>query len=400
MGIKTVNRGDVVKEQEQEYIALWEKNQEFDKIIHYVDLLKEPSVALLGKKASALNNVRRYYEALEVLQSIKTVSQQDHLWHYRYGYTMMCLEKYEAAEESFLIALSLNKEHVNTWFLLHDLYVHYLLDEEKMYETAEIIEKFESTPELLIDRGFCRHQQFNKDHILFEESKERIGDHFPIILRAYQLFIQGLEQVIREEKQIMPLTYSLAKTIHPYVAPFEGVDSPILSDLVDELMYILYWFGVSDRMMVDVTEPFIDALMCGNTDITSGDLIELNRMAYLKDYQGIVDFYYALPYIKHNEQYKARMIDALIQLKQYDEAEHMLSPFMYEAMTTFYWSYLYALLKLGQKQYDEAEQYLLYACNIDPKQLKIWELLEVLYRDVLCDEEKMIWARSQREKNR
>lgn len=392
--------GDVVKEQEQAYLELWEKNQEFDKIIHYIDLLKEPSVFLLGKKASALNNVRRYYEALDVLHAIKDVSQQDYLWHYRYGYTLMCLEKYAQAEESFLTALALNKDHMNTWFLLHDLYLHYLLDDDKLYETAEMIKQFDATPELLHDMGFCKQQQFNKDYVLFEGTQALLGDKIDNVLAAYNLFIQGLENVIKEEVQIIPLAYSLAQTLQPCFGPFTDMDSPLLADLIDELVYILYWFGVSDKAIVDITEPFIDALLCENHHIDSGDLALLNRMAYFQDYQGIVNFYLALPYTKRNAQYKARVIDAFIQLKQYEEAENMLQPFMYEAMNTFYWSYLYALLRLGQKKYEDAEQHLLCACQLDPKQVRIWELLEVLYRDILCNEEKMNWARNQREKNR
>lgn len=389
-----------MKEQEQEYLALWEKNQEFDKIIHYIDLLKEPSVFLLGKKASALNNVRRYYEALDILQQIKDHSQNDYLWHYRYGYTLMCLEKYGEAEEHFLIALSLNKEHVNTWFLLHDLYLHYLLDEDKLSETAAMIEQFDGTPELLQDRGFCRHQQFNKDYVLFEETVDLTLDQRRAVQDAYTLFIQGLESVIKEEVQIIPLSYSLAQTLTPHFSTFEDMDSPILSDLIDELAYILYWFGVSDKMVVDIIEPFIDVLMCEENDITPGDLETLNRMAYFQDYQGIVNFYHALPYTRRHIHYKARAIDALIQLKQYEEAEIMLQPFMYEALHTFYWSYLYALLKIGQKQYDDAERYLLCAGQLDPKQVKVWDLLEILYRDILCNEEQLTWVRNQREKNR
>jgi hypothetical protein len=68
--------------------------------------------------ARALNNVNRYWDALNILLSVRGQGEQDCYWHYRVGYSLYYLDQMAAAALYLKKAVDLGDEHDNTKYLL------------------------------------------------------------------------------------------------------------------------------------------------------------------------------------------------------------------------------------------------------------------------------------------
>ncbi|MFC3747335.1 Imm51 family immunity protein [Paenibacillus sp. GCM10012306] len=101
-------------------LALWHEENEHQRIVDTIMEIPagERDHQLIGQLARALNNLKRYAEALEQLQSIAEQEKNDHLWHFRVGYSHYYLEQYEDAVSAFEAANSLNPEDSSTLMFL------------------------------------------------------------------------------------------------------------------------------------------------------------------------------------------------------------------------------------------------------------------------------------------
>ncbi|MEF3354110.1 SMI1/KNR4 family protein [Paenibacillus sp. GYB006] len=86
-----------------EQLNEWHEEEEYQKI---VDLLKttpdvEQNYEAVSLLARAYNNLGLYEEGLLQLENIAEAGKQDPLWHYRVGYSLYHLKRYEEAAQAF-----------------------------------------------------------------------------------------------------------------------------------------------------------------------------------------------------------------------------------------------------------------------------------------------------------
>ncbi|GAV15753.1 DUF4261 domain-containing protein [Paenibacillus sp. NAIST15-1] len=103
-----------------EQLNLWHEEDEFEKIVGKIAEIPEQDrdYDIVGYLARALNNLKRYDEALQQLSTIKTQGENDFLWHFRVGYAYYYLSQYEDAVAAFEIANKLDPEDEDTSTLL------------------------------------------------------------------------------------------------------------------------------------------------------------------------------------------------------------------------------------------------------------------------------------------
>jgi tetratricopeptide (TPR) repeat protein len=103
------------KDKLMERISRWHEEEQYQTIIDtivklaYLDLLPEDYIdEFMEELAVAYNNMKQYETAIQVLENTSPNRQDTPKWHYRLGYALYRLGKYERAEESFKHSLSLN----------------------------------------------------------------------------------------------------------------------------------------------------------------------------------------------------------------------------------------------------------------------------------------------------
>lgn len=86
------------------------KHDHYDKIIETVTAIpkEEWDAELVGRLASAYNNLEEYEEAIQLLMSVEADGAGDPLWHYRLGYAQYYLGNEEAAKTAFSRTLELD----------------------------------------------------------------------------------------------------------------------------------------------------------------------------------------------------------------------------------------------------------------------------------------------------
>lgn len=86
------------------------KHDQYDKIIEVVTAVpkEEWDAELIGRLASAHNNLEEYEEAIELLLSVKEEGTDDPLWHFRMGYAQYYLGNEEEAQTAFARTLELD----------------------------------------------------------------------------------------------------------------------------------------------------------------------------------------------------------------------------------------------------------------------------------------------------
>lgn len=95
-----------------EQIDQWTESDEHDKIVDAINALPKDQIdyEMTGLLARALNNLDRYEEALQLLIQTSSEGQNDTRWHYRKGYSLYYLEKYDEAKECFTKSLELSPD--------------------------------------------------------------------------------------------------------------------------------------------------------------------------------------------------------------------------------------------------------------------------------------------------
>lgn len=393
-----------MQEFEKEMIETWNKAYQFDEIVNYIKMLKHPTYEHLGKLAAALNNLRRYYEALEVLESIQEEGEKDFKWHYRYAYTLICLEEYEKAEDHLLTCITLNNEYGDAWFMLGELYRHFIMNEEKLKWVEESLKTKEVKAEELNHEDFVQGQTFNKKHQLLNKL---ILDNFHTkkeLISYYQQFIIALEQVIQHYYQIPKLVIGLANAIHSYSTVDKELDEKLSQEnfiqyLATEVGYILSWFGVNDVTMMDSINLFLYTVTNDKNQIVSPEhLYELVAYSHKGEHQNIVDFYKNLsPMEKSQYEYAQWAIQAHIHLEEYGDAIALLEYFSTDGEEDSQWYYWYALCCTNINEYEDARD-LLYTClTLDLTFFEAWDLLEFVLLNGFNNPESAFWVKTRKE---
>ena len=93
-----------------EQLVQWHEDNEHQKIIRTIEAMPQKDSEMTGLLARAYNNVSRYKEALEQLEKIAVVSQNDAVWHYHIGYSYMHLRQYNKAIAAFTRAAEISPE--------------------------------------------------------------------------------------------------------------------------------------------------------------------------------------------------------------------------------------------------------------------------------------------------
>lgn len=99
-----------------EQLNQWHEEDEQQRI---VDLLlavpkEERDYEAISRLARAYNNLGLYEEALNQLEKIAEVGQQDPLWHFRVGFALYYLKRYEEAAQAFRTSDKLEAGNQNT----------------------------------------------------------------------------------------------------------------------------------------------------------------------------------------------------------------------------------------------------------------------------------------------
>ncbi len=91
-------------------LNLWHKDRDYEKIANRILEIPEQDrdYDLVGHLARALNNLKRYEAAVQLLLTMEKQGDEDPLWHYRLGYSYYYLEQYEKAIRHFEIVNKLD----------------------------------------------------------------------------------------------------------------------------------------------------------------------------------------------------------------------------------------------------------------------------------------------------
>lgn len=399
-GILTIikRRGECMESYEKERLDEWAKNQQFDKIIHYVDLLKEPSYEHLGRKVSALNNSRRYYEAIALLEELREHGQEDALWHYRYGYSLMCIEEYEHAQDHLLECITLNETDGDAWFLLCELYEHFLPNKEKLEWARGHLKNKTVLAQPLEQKEFVKGQIFNRRYKVLEEFDVYQESLYDKLTPHYDKYIHALESFVSSYEDIPKLTFALAKTI---LSAHETYTHDIIGICTTEVAYILSWFGVSDALIEHSIDLFLYTLTIpqSQSTVTADDYFVLANYVYHQQYDDIIAFIDHLPPDKRHYAYIEFAIRAYIYLHRFDDAKAYLLHYQQEAKQNAMWYYLYGLVASNLADFTTAKHTLFRAVELHPRFEDAWLLLEKVFLNGLHDIENANWAREQRELN-
>nr|WP_228099230.1 tetratricopeptide repeat protein [Granulicatella sp. 19428wC4_WM01] len=362
-------------------------------------MLKEPNYEQLGSKASALSNLRRYYDALDVLEYIRDNGKQDPKWHYRYGYIMICLENYEKAEKHLLKAVKLDDKLSDAWYLLSQLY-RYFGDLSKEAWANERLKDMDSIEEDLVYDNFVTHQKFNKNYKLLANFECSSVHQKQQLIHSYQKMIYALEHVVTDYKQIPLLAIGLAETIKTIIGHIPESDERLSVNLVGELAYILDWFGVKMNIIEKTLYVFSYTII---VETHKGDEINPQHLIQLLDWmeednhQAIVDFFFSLLPEQQTYAYAEWLIQAFIHLQEYDCARDYLDKYVQIGQHQAFWQYWYGLVLVNQHDFQQAKDYLLKAVDLEKNYREAWHLLEYVYLHGLQDLKMANWAREQRE---
>lgn len=107
-----------------EQIAQWHEADQHQKIVDAILQLprEEWDYTLTSYLARAYNNLAHYEEGLSLLESVANAGQEDWAWHYRMGYSLFRLGRYEEAAQAFEQAVSRNPEERDCWYFLCRIY--------------------------------------------------------------------------------------------------------------------------------------------------------------------------------------------------------------------------------------------------------------------------------------
>ena len=111
----------------EELLGKIERLHDLEKYQEIIDLIESLpaerlNTELIGKLASAYNNIENYAKGLELLKTIEFEEGHSFLWNWRAGYSYFFLEDYSNAEKCFLKAYKLDSSDDATCYFLKEAY--------------------------------------------------------------------------------------------------------------------------------------------------------------------------------------------------------------------------------------------------------------------------------------
>lgn len=94
----------------------WHEEDEFQKIVDEISLMVEEEMDydVISHLVRALNNLKRYEEAIEKLLSVEEEGKNDFYWHFELGYAYYYLERFDEAKYEFEAAWELDQNDEDT----------------------------------------------------------------------------------------------------------------------------------------------------------------------------------------------------------------------------------------------------------------------------------------------
>lgn len=383
---------------EKKQFEEWQNSHEFEKIVHYVDLLKEPSYEHLGQKAAALNNLRRYHEAKALLENIYEQGKEDTMWHYRYAYVQMQFERFNEAVSCLKKSVALDETNGSAWYLLSVLYEFYLHEPELAQQAHLKATEHAVVVDYLKDDTYRSQQRFNETYdfrilnVLDEQSKA-----YPIVEDVLQKLITLFEQHVTNYEQLPDVIQAFVRTIkQTFHQTEESFNEDKRLALEDDVIYILDWFGVAVDWIETLCAMYrFESYQRLSFAIPASRLVTLFKpseldfpdrvlrmFAQLDTHEKIIDDYLLASevYLDKDDAISARQLLSVIES---DSAEDDM------------WWQLMAYVHLLEHDYDLAITAFEKSVALNEQNVDAWIGLEQLYLDYLQDIVKANHAREQ-----
>ena len=116
--------------------------EKYQEIIDLIEALpaERLNTELIGKLASAYNNIENYEKALEILKTIEFEEGNSFQWNRRAGYSYFFLEDFVNAEKCFLKAYKLDPNDEDTYYFLIGIYTSLSRIEDENRNSEKAIE--------------------------------------------------------------------------------------------------------------------------------------------------------------------------------------------------------------------------------------------------------------------
>ena len=116
--------------------------EKYQEIIDLIEALpaERLNTELIGKLASAYNNIENYEKALEILKTIEFEEGNSFQWNRRAGYSYFFLEDFVNAEKCFLKAYKLDPNAEDTYYFLIGIYTSLSRIEDENRNSEKAIE--------------------------------------------------------------------------------------------------------------------------------------------------------------------------------------------------------------------------------------------------------------------
>lgn len=381
---------------EKKQFEEWQKEQAFEKIVHYVDLLKDPSYEHLGQKAAALNNLRRYHEAKDLLESIYEQGKEDTMWYYRYAYLQMQFYDIDTALKSLERSLELDKTNGDAWFLLS---VAYSIrgDEELAKSAHEAAIANNVNLQYLNDDVYRQNQKFNpyynfgylnviKDERLKKVIEEAIG-------QTIYLF----EEKVQTFDQIPKIIHALINTIKQQLQE-NGVyfAEQLRMALEDDVLYLLEWFGVPVAQIMHI--ELMWAFESYYPYIVKMPVEHLMTLLHVENDNWEDNVNQLLQEVKHSDnllEYYLITIDCALEQEYIDLARQLLNDSDHLKHGNDIWWQLNGYAYMAEDNPYAAKEALDLALHYNAKNVRTWMAIEHLYLEFFDDIKKANDAREQ-----
>lgn len=383
-----------MQEFEKKQFEEWQNEQAFEKIVHYVELLKEPTYEHLGQKAAALNNLRRYHEAKDLLETIYEQGRNDAMWYYRYAYVQMQFDNLDTAAKALEHSLELDKTNGDAWFLLSVVYN--LRGEEAAAKSAhEAAIANNVNLKYLDDSVYRQHQKFNPYYDFAFLNVIQDTTKREIITDALRQTIYLFEEKVQKFDQVPKIMHALINTIKQAFQEKDiNFSEKLRVALEEDVLYLLEWFGVPMSLIVlielmwsfEVYYPHLVKMPVEHLMTllnVADEQWEKTALQLLEDakYQDNVLEYYVI------------IIDCALEQENIDLARQLLNDSEHLNKNSDIWWQLNAYAYMAEDNPYAAKEALNYALRYNDKNFRTWVALEHLYLDFFDDIKKANEAR-------
>ena len=105
-----------------EQLNIWHETDEYQKIIDTIEDMEEHDYETICHLARAYNNrgeAGDYDRAIQLLQMVSDIGQEDPLWHYRLGYACYFDNRFNEAAAAFARTLELDPDDDDAQYFLN-----------------------------------------------------------------------------------------------------------------------------------------------------------------------------------------------------------------------------------------------------------------------------------------